>query len=343
MKIKSALLIGAVLILSGVLYAQGPSVAAPMTEKEVVKELKGQGADQLIKDVSQRGVDFELDPDIEKGLRKAKATDEVIKAVKNAGPKARANAKAAGVGPTGPTVGVEEGKAFDALKTELDPDRAIALAEDFATKYPNSPVMTYVDWFEANAYQQKGDPVKVVKFCHLSLELKKDNLMALLVITSVEPQPQYLGTRGDKEKALDEVETDSQEALKLIDALPKQPAETDEALAKRKGEYVSSIHGALGMMHLQRAQLGLTGVDKDELVKAEQDYTQAVTVSAHPDPRDYFRLGETYRMDGKVDQAIESFTKAGELGQGTAIKQYSDMAIAELRKAKAGPQAPAKP
>src|ERR1035441_4836853 len=141
MKIKSALLIGAVLILSGVLYAQGPSVAAPMTEKEVVKELKGQGADQLIKDVGQRGVDFELDPDIEKGLRKAKATDEVIKAVKNAGPKARANAKAAGVGPTGPTVGVEEGKAFDALKTELDPDRAIALAEDFATKYPNSPVM----------------------------------------------------------------------------------------------------------------------------------------------------------------------------------------------------------
>ena len=106
---------------------------------------------------------------------------------------------------------------------------------------------------------------------------------------------------------------------------------------------MSSIHGALGMMHLQRAQLGLTGVDKDELVKAEQDYTQAVTAPAHPDPRDYFRLGETYRMDGKVDQAIESFTKAGELGQGTAIKQYSDMAIAELRKAKAGPQAPAKP
>ena len=316
MKIKMALLWGVILILSGVLYAQGPSLAAPMTEKEVIKELKSQGAEQLVKDVGQRGVDFEMDPDVEKNLHKAKATDAVIQAVKAAGPKARAQAKSAGMGPTGPSVSPEEGKAFDAIKTELDPDKAIALAEDFANKYPNSPVLTYVDWFEANAYQQKGDPTKVVKFCHLSLDLKKDNLMALLVITSVEPQPQYLNTRGDKEKALEEVEADSRQAIQLIDALPKQGAETDADLAKRKAEYLASVHGSLGMMHLQRAQLGLMGVDKDELVKAEQEYTQAVTISAHPDPRDYFRLGETYRMDGKVDQAIDAFTKAGDLGQG---------------------------
>jgi tetratricopeptide (TPR) repeat protein len=344
MKIKSALLIGMFFMLSGVLYAQGPSAAAPMTEKEVIKELKSQGADQLIKDVGQRGVDFEMDADIEKGLRKAKATDAVVQAVKAASPKARAQAKAAGVGPTGPMVGAEEGKAFDAIKTELDPDRTIALAEDFANKYPNSPVLTYVFWFEANAYQGKNDPVKVVKFCHLSLDLKNDNLMSLLVLTSVEPQPQYLNTRVDKEKALDEVETDSQAALKLIDALPKQGTETDADLAKRKAEYIAAVHGSLGMVHLQKAQLGLMGIDKDELAKAEQDYTQAVTVSAHPDARDYFRLGESYRMDGKIDQAIDAFTKAGDLGgQGSALKQYADAAIAELKKAKTGAQTPAKP
>ena len=50
MKIKIALLIGAALILSGLTFAQGPSVAVPLTVKEVVKELKSQGADQLIKD-----------------------------------------------------------------------------------------------------------------------------------------------------------------------------------------------------------------------------------------------------------------------------------------------------
>ena len=167
--------------------------------------------------------------------------------------------------------------------------------------------------------------------------------MTLLVLTSVEPQPQFLTTRVDKEKVLEEAETDSEEALKLIDALKNQPNEADADLAKRKAEYQASVYGSLGMVHLQKAQLGLMGIDKDELVKAEQSYTQAVTLSAHPDARDYFRLGETYRIDGKLDQAIEAFTKAGEVGQGTAIKQYSDAAIAELRKAKAAPPAPAEP
>ena len=343
MKIKIALLIGAALILSGLTFAQGPSVAVPLTVKEVVKELKSQGADQLIKDVGARGVDFEMDPEIEKTLRKAKATDEVVNAVKNASPKARANAKAAGVGPTGPKISTEEGKAFDAIKTELDPDRAIALVEDFAAKFPESAVLSYTYWFEANAYQQKNDPVNVVKYCHKSLQIKKDNLMTLLVLTSVEPQPQYLNTRVDKEKVLEEAENDSQESLKLIDALEKQGAETDADLAKRKAEYQASVYGSLGMVHLQKAQLGLMGIDKEELVKAEQAYTQAVTLSAHPDARDYFRLGETYRMDDKIDPAIEAFTKAGEVGQGTAIKQYSDAAIAELRKAKTAPPAPSKP
>ena len=63
-----------------------------MTEKEVITELKKDGADQLQKDLDKRGVAFEMDPDIEKRLRKAKATDEVIKAVTAAGPKERAAA-----------------------------------------------------------------------------------------------------------------------------------------------------------------------------------------------------------------------------------------------------------
>jgi hypothetical protein len=322
--------------------AQTPSATAPLTEKEVIKELKSQGADQLIKDVGVRGVDFDMTPEIEKNLRKAKATDAVVQAVSGAGPKARANAKASGVGATG-GVGLapEEGKDFMAIRNELDPDHAISMSEDFAKKYPNSPALSYVYALEANAYQQKNDAAKVVEICQKSLELKKDNLMTLIMISSMIPQPQYLSKRQDAERQLDLAQGYAQDALKLIDALPKQPNESDADLAKRKQEYAVSVHSALGMVHLQKAQQGLMGIDKDELAKAEQEYTLAVTQTDHPDMRDYYRLGETYRMEGKVDQAIDAFTKAGQMGQGTAIKQYADQQIQALKKQAATP--PAKP
>lgn len=341
---KSALLIVVVLVLSSALYAQGPSAPVPMTEKDVFKELKSQGPAQLIKDVSQRGTDFDMTPDTEKKLRKANATDEVVKAVASAGPKARAAAKAAGLGVTGQAVSPEEGKDFTAIRNELDPDKAIALVEDFAKKYPNSPVLSYAYSFEANAYQQKGDVAKVVALCQKSLELKKDNLMSLIMIVSVMPQPQYLKDHeADKEKQLAEAEDYAQEALKQIDQLQKQPNEADADFAKRKAEYAAGVHSGLGMVHLDRSQMGLTGLDKDELAKAEQEYTTAVTTTDRPDSRDYYRLGEAYSLDGKIDDAIAAFSKSSELGQGTMIKQYADKQVETLKARKGQSATPAKP
>jgi hypothetical protein len=42
-----------------------------LTEKEVMKEIKSSPAESVIKDVKDRGVDFDMTPDIEKKLRKA--------------------------------------------------------------------------------------------------------------------------------------------------------------------------------------------------------------------------------------------------------------------------------
>jgi tetratricopeptide (TPR) repeat protein len=315
-----------------------------MTEKDVVKELKSAGPDQVIKDVGQRGTDFDMTPEIDKRLRKAKATDQVIQAVTSAGPKARAAAKAGAMGMGAPVLSSAEGRDFNAIRDELDPDKAIALSEDYLKKYPNSAALTYVYAFEANAYQQKGGVGKVVDFCEKSLDLKKDNLMSLIVVSAMIPQPQYLNLHeADKEKQLAAAETYAQEALTLIDKVPKQPNESDADFAKRKAEYAAGVHASLGMVHLDRAQLGLTGLDKDELAKAEQEYHTAVTTTEHPDSRDYYRLGETNAMEGKLDDAIAAFTKASELGQGTMIKQYADQQIDNLKKRKAQSAPPAKP
>jgi tetratricopeptide (TPR) repeat protein len=359
MRIKYVILLVAALLLAGVLVAQdlpsagsttqaptmGPSPAqSPMSEQEVVTELKKKGApDELKKELKTRGVDFEVDAEIEKKLRKAKATDDMVAAIKDAGPKERAAAiKAAAIASGASVVSKEESADFKALETELDPDKAIALAEDFGKKYPKSNILSYAYAFEANAYQNKGDATKIVEYAEKSLALKNDNLMALLMVSYAMPQPQYIkGHAADEEKELNKATGYCKDAQKAIADLKKTEAESDADFVDRKGGYESSIHADLGMIHLDLAQLGLMSLDTDELAKAVQEYKLAVTYP-HAQPTDYFRLGEAYKLQGKTDEAIEAFTKASELGQGV-LKQYSDAQIANLKAAKAKAGTPAKP
>ena len=318
--------------------AQAPAGPPPLTEKEVTKMLKKERPQAIIQEVTQRGVDFDMTPEIEKQLRKKKATDEVVAAVRNAGPTARAAAaKLAAMGGHGVTIPPEEAQAWEAIRNELDPDKQIALANDFAQKYPDSPILTYVYAFEAGAYQQKGDVEQVVEACQKSLKVKPDNLMSLIMIAAMLPQPQYVGKHEmEKAKILTQTEEYGQQALKQINDITKQPNETEEAYQKRKEGYAAAVHAALGMVHLERSSMALMGPDKGELAKAEQEFKLAIAGTPNPDPRDYYRLGEAYSLDGKIDDAIAAFTKAGELGQGTMIKSYADQRIADLQKKKAG-------
>jgi tetratricopeptide (TPR) repeat protein len=310
-----------------------------MTEKEVTKEIKSSPADTVIKDVKQRGVDFDMTPSIEKKLRKANATDQVVEAVRQAGPKVRAQMAKQVLGPG--QAGVqdipkEQRDGYDAIRNELDPDKTIALVEDFAKKYPNSAYLSYAYSFGASAYQQKGDVEKVVELTEESLKLKSDNLMSLILKVGMLPQPQYLNNHAlERDKILQEADSEGNRALLLISQIPKQPNEADADHQKRQAEVSSQVHGSLGMVHLELSTESLGGPDKTELAKAEQEFNTAVTTTDRPDPQDYFRMGEAYAMDGKVDDAIQAFTKASELGQGTVVKTFADRQLEAMKKRKA--------
>jgi tetratricopeptide (TPR) repeat protein len=320
----------------GKTQGQGP---VPLTEKEVTKEIKSSPAETVIKDVKQRGVDFELTADIEKKLRKAKATEEVIEAVRQAGPKARAQMAKLPLGPSSggqQALSKEEAEAYDAIRNELDLDKTIALANDFVKKYPSSRLLTFVYSFAANAYRQKGDAENVVDATGKGLKLDPDNLWCLLLSLGMLPQPQYLNNHAaERDKILQEAESEASHALQLIAQLPNRSNEADVDHQKRQAELASEVHGSLGMVHLERALESLAGPDKAELGKAEQEFKTAVSTTDRPEPEDYFRMGETYSMDGKVDDALEAFTKASELGQGTLLKTLADQRVEELRKRKA--------
>lgn len=321
----------------GAAKGQTQSGPVPMTEKELMKELKNSSPETVINEVNERGVDFDMTPDKEKKLRKAKATDEVITAVKNGGPAARARFARMTIGTAGvKQIPREEAQAFATIKSELDPDKAVALCDDFDKKYPTSALGSFVDYFEANAYQQKGDAEKAVQYGDDCLKKQADNLMCLVLKVSMLPQPQYLNAHDpDRDKILQEAQNEGARALQLLpQQMTKTPTDTDADYKKRLDDIASGIHGPLGMVHLDLATGSLLGIDKKELAKAEQEFTAAVTMAQHPDARDYFRLGEAYAMDGKLDDAIGAFSKASELGQGTLIKTYADQRLEALKKQK---------
>ncbi|MGD0693527.1 MAG: hypothetical protein ABSB82_01600 [Terriglobia bacterium] len=251
-----------------------------------------------------------------------------------------------GQAPATPGPSAAEKQAYQDLVSEatagLDLDRVVALAQDYEKKYPDSPMLSYVYSFEASANMGKGDYSKAVDASQKSLKLNGDNLNSLLILANMLPQPQLMqGSDIDKQKRLDEAETDAKHALDLINQgkIPKQPNETDDAYTKRKNAISSEPHASLGMVHLQRATMGLQGMDQDELAKAAQEFKQSVEITDRPQPEHYYRLGEVYKHEKKIDDAIAAFSKASELSQGTGLQQYADKQVEELKKM----QTPAKP
>jgi tetratricopeptide (TPR) repeat protein len=320
-----------------------PEGPHPFTEKEIIKEIKNSPAETVIKHVNTLGVAFDMTPEIEKRLRKAKATNGMVEVIRRSGPKARETMAKLNMGPGADTQAIpkEEAEAFDQIKGELDPNKAIALVDDFAKKYPSSIVLSYVYSLGANAYQQKSNVEKVAEYADKSLKLKPDNLLSLILSAEMLPLPQYVNKHpSERDKILQQAESQANHALELISKIPKRANEADADYQKRLAGIASDVHGALGMAHLELAGETLSGPDKAELAKAEQEFTTAVTTTGHPNPSDYYRMGEAYGLEGKLDDAIQAFTKASEFGQGTLIKTYADEQVAQLKQKKAqGPAA----
>lgn len=320
-------------------------VKAPLTEKELIDLLKHNRKKLKVvaDEVQKRGVDFEFTPQIEKKLHHAGAIPQLITYMQQFTPSARA-ARKAHVGNA--TVSTAQAEDYNKLKNQTNPDAIISAANAFEQKYPKSPLLTYTYALEAGAYQRKNDAANVVKYGEKSLDLDSSNLISLLMVSSVLPTPQMLNGVSDteKENRLGAAEKYAEKALQEINTLPMEPKETPAAYQKRKDAIASGAYSSLGMVHLERAQMALVGVDQGELSKAEQNFKNAITKAQTPSPTDYFRLGEIYAMQNNFADAINAYTKAGQLAPGTIIESLANQEVQKMKKAEAShPKAAAKP
>ncbi len=233
----------------------------------------------------------------------------------------------------------DERNLYNAIQHEIDPTHQAQMVDDFAKKYPSSQLLSDVYFFGAYAYQSQGNVAKAVEYGEKSVAANGNNLRSLLLLSELLPQPQEMqGSDADKEQKLQEAESDANKALAQIPDLKLPPNTPPDQVTNIKSTISSQAHASLGMVHLQRATMSLTGTDSQELGKAEQEYKAAVAMPK-PNPEDYFRLGEAYRMDKKYDDAIDAFTQCSKLSQGNALQGMADNQVTELKKEKS--QAPA--
>ncbi len=249
---------------------------------------------------------------------------------------------APGTSPSAPPISPEETQAYQEIQKELNPDKQLQLVEDFEKKYPSSPYLSDADFFGATAAEQKNDVSGALTYGEKSLKLRPDNLRSLILVASLLPLPQALqGTAQQKEQQLDLSESDANHALQLLSQLPKEPNVPDDQFKVAKDQITAQLHAALGMAHLEKATLSPGPPNPTELTSAEQEYKAAVA-APQPVAQDYYRLGEVYARENKLDDSIAAFTKASQLGQGTLIQKYADGMVQRLKEQKAKNQ-PASP
>ena len=289
----------------------------------LIKDGKHQ-TDVLEKTLREQGVDFDLNPDIEKKMRKAGANDEILQAIWAAGPTVRNFKGAVLTSATGVplTATYKEAMGYKTLEQAADPDTKIRMAMEFAQTFPNSELLSYVYTQAATAFQQKGDYPNAVKTAKRSLELDANNTYSLLIVATALSEPSMVrNTTDNGEWELIEAGTDAQRALELLPKLPIRSGETPEQFAARKAGIEASAHAALGAVDMQQ--------DKNDEAVAE--FKKAISLSQPPKASLYFRLGEIYSNIGKKQEAIEAFSKAAELGKGTVIETYALRNLKELR------------
>ncbi len=322
---KLALSIVLLVISACPVIAQGPQ--PPLTQDEVRELIKKQkkDPDTIYKTLSERGVDFDVNREIEKKMRKTGADDEMLQAIWKAGPTSK-NAKTATItSATGTPLQstYEEAMGFFTLQDEPDDERKVRMVTEFEQRFPNSQLLSYVYTQAAKVYQQKGDSAKAVEYGERSLKLDPNNIFSLLVVATTLPQPRMIqGNPSQASRNLSTAETDANQALKLIDALQKRPNETDEQFQKRKGALAADAHTGLGLVCMERG----------ESAKAIDEFKAAIPLAEKPNPQLYFRMGEIYANDRKKGEAIEAFTKASELSNGTVLQTLADKRIEDLKK-----------
>jgi tetratricopeptide (TPR) repeat protein len=183
----------------------------------------------------------------------------------------------------------DEYDAYNAMLTEKDPNKKIALAEAFLQKYSNSDFKSGAYLTEMQVYYQLGKSDQAVDAAKKVLTVDPDNLDALALLSFVFPFT-FKGSDADATSKLSRADSDAHHGLDVLQKFQKPANVTDEQFKAYVEPKRALFNSCIGFVALQR-----------------KDYPNAVSAlkaAATGNPSDvytFYRLGLAYIYSSPPD------------------------------------------
>lgn len=174
-------------------------------------------------------------------------------------------------------------------------------AEDFAAKYPDSELKSFLYSKAMHEYQTENNKPKIEAMGEKVLQLDPDNPVAL-VLTATVLADTLADTDTDRAKKVAMIKKNSDHALETINSDFAPGANVSpEQLAAYKRTLQSMAHSALGIVALKSG---------DDAGAEKELKTAADANSSQPDPYVWYHLALAQDHQKKYPEALASVSKA---------------------------------
>lgn len=174
-------------------------------------------------------------------------------------------------------------------------------ADDFAAKYPDSELKSYLYSKAMHEYQNENNPAKMLSVGEKVLQLDPDNSIAL-VLTATVLADSLSDADTDMQMKIARVRKNASHALDTVDSGFVPPANaTPEQIKIYKATLQSMAHSALGIVALKTADDA--GAEKELKLSADLNQSQ-------PDPYIWYHLALAQDHQKKYPEALASVNHA---------------------------------
>jgi hypothetical protein len=203
-----------------------------------------------------------------------------------------------------------EGEALQAIQAEQDPTAKMAKVDAFILKFADTEFKEWAYSRAAEAAEAKNDSAKLIIYSDLAMEANPKAYSPMLM-EAAELARTTRENDLDKEDKLSKAEKLAHQAMEIIPTAPKpNPQIPDEQWEGIKKDYLGDAHRDLGMVASVRKKYSV----------AINEFKEASTVAAHPDPAVFVRLAGAYTDNKQPDEALAVLAKVS----NPALKPFVD-------------------
>jgi tetratricopeptide (TPR) repeat protein len=208
--------------------------------------------------------------------------------------------QAAPATPAAPVLDPKEEADFKKVSTMQmsKPDEVAKAGEAFAKAYPKSNHLETIYSILATAFMQMNDQANLTKYGRMTLQMNKDNVDGLAVMTVATARMIDTSQPADATAKEKNVEEWGGRCISTLQNLAKPEGITDADFARSRD----------GKMALCYSGLGLALYNEGKVADAVKDFSMATKLEGpQPDPVDLYLLGVSLTTNKQYPEAMTAF------------------------------------